>query len=80
MVNIKTICAILRIGIVMLIAFDKQGKATALIELLQEVQEKLCDGNLFAATPREANVHRETAADHIVEALRAACDCDDCGC
>lgn len=87
MANIKTICAFLRIGTMLLVAFDKQGKATALIEMLQEVQEKLCGANLFAddAAPREENVHRQNAADYavatwIVESLKAACDCDDCEC
>lgn len=82
MANLKTICAFLRIGTMLLVTFDKDGKFVVLVDLLQEVQEKLCGANLFAddAAPREENVHRQNAADFIVESLKAACDCDDCEC
>ena len=82
MANLKTICAFLRIGTMLLVAFDKDGKFAALVDLLQEVQEKLCGGSLFAdkAVPLAENGRRQSAADYIVESLRAACDCDDCEC
>jgi hypothetical protein len=83
MANLKTICAFLRIGTMLLVTFDKDGKFAVLVDLLQEVQEKLCGGSLFAgalAVPRAENAQRQSAADYIVESLKAACDCDDCEC
>lgn len=82
MANLKTICAFLRIGTMLLVMFDKDGKFAVLVDLLQEVQEKLCGGSLFAyaPVPRAENAQRQSAADYIVESLKAACDCDDCEC
>jgi hypothetical protein len=78
--NIATVCAFLRIAVTLLRAFDKEGKAAAILAMLETVNARLCGedgpfGDAKALTPKQSE-----AADKVVEALKEACDCDDCEC
>ena len=73
--NIATICAFIRIAVTLLRAFDKDGKAVAILAMLEAVQGKLCGEDVFgdaqALTPKQAE-----AADAMADALKECCpDC-----
>lgn len=73
--NIATICAIIRIAIVLLRSFDREGKMVAIVELLQGVQSKLCGEGVFSGSEKT-----EAAASALADYLKDCCDDDDCKC
>lgn len=74
--NIATVCAAIKVFLLLAPFLNRDGKLDGMIDTVQLLSSKICpaDKGVFASMSPEQRV------ENTAQAIRDACDCDNCDC